>query len=798
MFFVLYVEHVINFVACMYLSNKSIKILQLLSFSKYKNRVASGLLMVLVLVGCRSTRYVPADKYLLNSVKFSIDNTSVNKKELESCYRQTPNKTILWLFRFHLWLYNQSNTEKDTWLNRNLQKAGEAPKIWDRPSSDLTLNYFKRYLERRGYYNATITDTFIYKKRKVDVLYRIKTGKPYIINSFKYFIEDTAIRQYILSDTINSLIKPGPDALFDKDVLGNERIRIETRLRNNGFYRFGRENIDFDTAMLNNQVDLKINIRSNQVQISDTQILVIPHKQYKINQVVVNTDLQEDQADDVPQTSRDTVNKYGVKFIYHHNYWVHPSIIQQSNYVLPGSLFKLSDVDGTKSHLFSLNVYDVVNTNQFKELPYSDTSAFGYLNAQISLVPHKIQTYNLEVVGTSTSGNIGGGVNLVYQHRSLFGNAENLNLTLSGALESRGTNALQRVDKKVGANATLVIPKFLLPFNSINFKKKYNPKTSFAVSYEYQKRFQQFTSLVTNFSFGYSWKGGEYITHIVTPIDLSLVNYSQLDTANYFYQFENTPYKNTFNNHIISAISYSYIYKNQRPNNNYDYHYFRWNIETAGNALTVYKKLQGEVVADTGYYTFFNIRYSQYLRTDIDYHYCHVLNDISNIVYRVYAGLGNPYGNAIALPYEKQFSLGGANSNRAWGVSSLVGSYKDTANYPSSRGDIKLEANIEYRFKLIPPILEGALFTDVGNVWAILKDQQRAGAEFTWDKFYKQIAISSGTGIRLNFTYFLVRFDVGVKMHDPSQSTGRQWIFNRNRITWKDDFAISIGIGYPF
>jgi len=251
--------------------------------------------------------------------------------------------------------------------------------------------------------------------------------------------------------------------------------------------------------------------------------------------------------------------------------------------------------------------------------------------------------------------------------------------------------------------------------------------------------------------------------------------------------------------YLFKLKYYSFIFKNHNLNKTTDFHYFRWNFEVAGNLLSLYSHINKNVKPDSGSYTLFHVPYSQYVSNDIDYHYFHVVNDASQIVYRLYAGVAFPYGNSVSLPYEKQFFSGGALSIRGWQPRKLgPGSYVDTiSKYPNSTGDIKLEANIEYRFKLFW-VLEGAFFVDAGNIWAISPKDQRTGALFEWNKFYKEIAISPGAGIRFSFPYFLFRFDVGSKMRDPGQVGNQRWIFNRGKPTWENGFAWSVAIGYPF
>lgn len=301
-------------------------------------------------------------------------------------------------------------------------------------------------------------------------------------------------------------------------------------------------------------------------------------------------------------------------------------------------------------------------------------------------------------------------------------------------------------------------------------------------------------------------KVGPFVNHVLNPVSINRVFYSDIDVDYYNKYFKNTYYENIINNHIVSALNYSFIFKNQNPNKTTDFHYFRWNFETAGNLLSLYSNVSHATRDSNGFYEILKVRYSQYVLNDIDYHYFHVINDASKIVYRLYAGVGVPYGNANALPYEKQFFSGGPNSIRGWQVRSLgPGSFVDTiSNYPNSTGDIKLEANMEYRFKL-PWVLEGAMFIDAGNIWAIRPDPGRPGVLFEWNKFYKDIAVATGVGLRFNFRYFLFRVDLGLKTRNPANNVSDPWIFNQHALYLTSpkkgvpsDFALTGAINYPF
>lgn len=223
----------------------------------------------------------------------------------------------------------------------------------------------------------------------------------------------------------------------------------------------------------------------------------------------------------------------------------------------------------------------------------------------------------------------------------------------------------------------------------------------------------------------------------------------------------------------------------------------RINTELSGNILTAFNQLTNAQKVD-GSYQVFGIPYSQYVKADIDYRYYQILNETNSFVYRLFVGGAFPYGNSSSIPFEKKYFAGGANSIRAWNVRDLgPGSFAgDTiSRYPNQTADLKLELNFEYRFKLFW-ILESALFLDAGNIWSI-KEDNRDGAFFNKDEFYKEIAIGTGLGFRFDLSFVILRLDVGLKLRDPSLPSDKRWIVGNRPFVW-DDFTFNIGIGYPF
>jgi hypothetical protein len=431
------------------------------------------------------------------------------------------------------------------------------------------------------------------------------------------------------------------------------------------------------------------------------------------------------------------------------------------------------------------------------------------LDCYIRLAPLNKQSTSFDIEGTNTSGNLGVAGNINYQHRNLFNGAEVFQLRFKGAMERQ-----QRVGKDLteyfntrefGVESNLIIPKLLGPGNFINAFEEYLPKTVVTLGYNFQRR-PEYTRTISNIKFGYEWMTTERSRHTWNLIDFNMVNLYKFD-PDFIDRIKDLYIKSSFTDHLIMAMNYSFVYNTQKLNVRQNYTYVRFNVEAAGNLLHLLSKATNQPMiqpidliglGETPYYRIFNTRYAQYIKSDVEFRYGYNIDKYNIIVSRAFIGAGLPYGNFDVLTFEKKYFTGGANGIRAWQVRSLgPGTYVAPADaYPNQSSDIKIEVNLEYRFKLVS-FLEGALFLDAGNIWAINKKDNRPGAQFSFDKFYKQFAFGTGTGFRFDFTYFIFRLDLGMKLRQPQDKFGDGWIIG-NRPYNIDDFTLSFAIGYPF
>ena len=755
-----------------------------------------------LLFSCNATKYVPDNQYLLNNYKIETGDGEFEKKVLNNYVKQKPNKRVLF-WKFYLSLYNLSNPEKDNGFHTWLRKIGEPPVIYDGELKSKTTEQLKLYMTTKGFYHAEVIDTTQFKKRRARVTYRVDPGEPYRIHDITYFFHDAGLSHMVLADTGTNKFRKGE--LFDMDVLQEERLRIETVLRDSGYYGFTRDYIyyEVDSSLRNHLVNITLGIRNYPTEDRLGNTIHVDHPVYRIRDVYLVTDYDAVASKfslDSAATMKDTLVYDSVHVVFSGEPNIRPGMVTQKNYIIPGELFDASNVQRTYRNLSSLSASKMVDI-RFNEVG-QDTRL---LDCNVLISPATRQSYTIKLEGTNSEGNIGAAANAGYTHRNLFGGSEQFELSFLGAIETlkesenisdNGNPGGLDLMQEFGVEARLRFPKFLLPFRSDRFIRRFNPQTTVRLSYNYQKR-PDYIRTMANASFGYDWRGSENVVHRVYPMEASLIVTPFKDSAfNAWLEGKYLFY--SYKPHLIIDSRYSVIWSNKKLLKKQSFQDIRLNIETAGNLLYGGFGLLADDPGDENY-QLLGVDFAQYVKADIDFRsYTYLYEDVS-VIFRGFAGLGYAYLNSSAMPFEKQYFSGGANSIRAWQVRSLgPGSYDDPneSRYPNQTGDVKLEANMEYRFKLFWK-LEAALFVDAGNIWSLSAEDDREGAGFEFGRFYREIAVGAGAGARAVFSFFIFRFDLGVPLRNPFPVEGSNWLPGNAGITGRD-LTFNLAIGYPF
>ena len=770
-------------------------------------RTTLMLLVSLLVVSCSSTKFVPEGKKLLNDVAIHLDNKQLSREEIRAQVRQKENLKILGFIRFHLAVYNlSSRKKKNDWFKR----IGEEPVLYQESQTARSREQLKLYLQNKGYFDAIVKDTLIHhpQKPKVNLVFTIQPGEPRRIRKYTYKTEDEGIKPLLLRGSRRQLV--GENDLFDVDLLNAERQRLVGMLQNRGYYGFSADYIEFlaDSTPGNRQVDITVSV--SDADPGEKSDLIKPHKRFIVRQYQIQTDFSPPQLSQLATPEPpDTLVMPPYTITYQGKLRYRPQLLDDLNRIKDGDFYSLRNVEKTYRSLNQIRQFRMVNLS-FQEIDSLGNDSIGVLDSRFQLSPLPRQGFSVDLEGTNSSGNLGVAGNLNYQHRNLFQGAEILNITLKGAFERQqsvaGTSRSGNFNtREYGIEGSLTLPKFLSPVQGTNFFTFQVPQTNFSLGYNYQRR-PDYTRTITNFRFGYTWKSKLFRTHYLNLVDFNYVNLYEFNEK-FINSIKDLYIKSSYTDHLISALNYTRVDNTQNIARGGNYRYFKWSFESAGNLLAAIAELSDRAKKselDTvthefvRYHQVFSTRFAQYLKTDFEYRYGYMLDKFNSIVGRLFLGVGVPYGNFDVLPFEKKYFTGGANGIRAWQVRTLgPGTYKASEDaYPNQSADIKLEGNLEYRFRLLGRA-EGAFFLDAGNIWAINQNDNREGALFKVDRFYKEIAVGTGTGLRFNFNYFIFRLDLGMKLRDPSLERGKRLIVGNYPIK-ADHFSLSFAIGYPF
>ena len=748
------------------------------------------ILVVLLLAACNTTKFVPEGDFLLDRVHLKTDTKEIPRKELEQYLRQTPNAGVFSVFRMQLGLYNWAGKDSSKWINKTLKRMGDPPVIYNSSLTSISVKQLQLFLENKGYIHAKVESNVTYKDKKAVVNYNLMFNKPYALRNYSIHLNNPILDR-IASDTARSLVRP--NMLFDTDVLNAERDRIASRFRQLGYYNFSKDFLNYsaDSTLNLHKVDVSLELRDYLKHEKDSVEKVI-FKQFKIRKVIYYTSTDANAANDASyKGTLDTVEFRNYILVTPKQRIIKLDALVQNTYINPQSLYNDNAVEKTYQALNSLGPIKYVNIS-FKETTDS------LLDCYIIIIPGKTISLSTEAEGTYTDGYWGVAGNVNFMHRNIFKGAETFSMLVRGAYEWQKTIWAEELGVQIG----MKFPKFMLPIGSYEFKRNIHANTEFTGAYSSQFRPGEFSTRSIGAGVRYSWVRRQF-RHNFELFDLSYMHFDTIYQAfRDRYLNISPPLFNPYNykDHFILRMGYSGSYTSfngNRPMQNYST--MRYSIETAGNSMYALNHLFGSLPnANDSSYRFLGIRYAQYVKGEYNITHHQIFDKYNRFVYHLGVGVGVPYGNADAIPYEKRFFSGGANSIRGWSESTLgPGVYQripDKRRDYNQVGDIKLDMSMEYRAKLFW-LLEGAAFLDAGNIWTIKDYETQKGGTFKYDTFLKQIAMAYGLGIRFDFSFFIARIDVGMKLFNPVLSRREQWRINP---TWKDDGAVHVAIGYPF
>ncbi len=812
-----------------------------------------GLLSIIIflLTGCFSTRHLVEDEKLLVKNKLVVEgNLPSDAEPLESFIKQKPNRKIVGIFRFHLFLYNtvsekrmnrqtarrkeklerkntkisdknilrkaQGKKEKElkeyklSWREKWRNIVGEPPVILDTNLTSTTASQFKNYLFKKGYFDATVnykvSNRFLSKK-KVKVTYHVLPNTPYTVTSYEENIADSLINQTVQQLKNSGVISNWNNQRLDIEHLDNERQIISDKLHQIGFYDFNKEFFTYQIDTNATAKTAKLRLLLNQPKRRDVlqdSVSVFPHRIYTINSIKIYV---EGGTLKVPNPISTNVN--GHEFFYYGDNKVLSELeILRAILFDINSVYNIDLVTQTRKRLSSIGLFEYVQIVFQKD---NGTERFGVLNCEIRLKLLKKQTISAESRGTYTNGNYGIEGGLSYTNRNLFRGGEKLKLSVGGGLQtqqsftSTETSGITNFSNEfleetfntfeIGPKLEFFLPRMLF-FNKA-FKRLDFTQTRISANVNWQ-RTPDYTRNLEEYTFGYDWSIGNHKFFLdalqISFVDIEITNPifrdSILSRSDLFFV-------NSFIDHAIigSRLRYKYLTTTFRGKLFFDTY-----LEGVGNVLhEIYDALDVQRNPQ-GNYNFLGIQFAQFvkLQTELRYHYN--ISKGNDLAFRFNSGLGIPFRNSnYALPFEKSFFIGGPNSLRAFKARTLgPGTYTTGQRTFDKIGDIILEGNAEYRFEF-SNTLEGAFFVDAGNIWLYDQNSARVGGSFNPSTFISEVAIGSGFGLRFDLTYFLLRFDLAVPFKVPYLPIGERWIFQEQTVTGSHFIPqLTFGIGYPF
>lgn len=755
-------------------------------------RIAKIIFLIVVsasLCSCGVNRFVPKDKTLYAGGEISLtaetDSKDLKKLELdlETILVPTPNSKTLG-FRTNLRFHYKAQKEKSNFIRKYLnRKFGEPPVYFSSVDPDRTVQLLENRLENRGFFHSRISYSIKESKYLTSVEYRIQAGSPYLLEQFKLDTIALPIHEEIQESLSNTLLRP--NQRFDLDVMEAERDRIDDYLKDRGYYNFNANLLIFEAdtnQSENKRYDLILRLKKD-----------VPEKSlfpYTYKSILVHPDFRIDSQKD----TKDTVLLSNYYFIQQPEFFKPERL---TNYLVleKGEKYNPTKTLMTSSRLSSIGTYKYVNIQLSENIPKDSTSNAYSLDANIYLSALAKRSIRTELQAVTKSNSFAGPtLSVVYSNRNLFKGGETLNMSANIGYQqqiTKGSGKSGLSSTQLGLSTDLIFPRIFLPVHISKEKFQYAiPTTKVSVGFDYFRRSNFYNLKSVNGSFGYSWNKNKYVFHELNPMSINYVNTGNISDEFDAILMENPFLQNSLKEQFIAGLTYSFTYNQLVNPQKRNPLYFNTNIDITGNTINLLN-----AIASNKENKFLGIEYAQYVKMDMDIRYYLRMRKEQILVGRIFGGVGLPYGNSVTLPFSKQYFSGGAYSVRAFRARSLgPGSYQpaeaDEGAFFDRAGDIRLEANLEYRFP-IAGFLKGAFFADAGNVWLTNKNEALEGGTFSSD-FLSELGIGVGMGLRVDIQNFVIRLDAAAPVRKPYLPKSERTEFDLKAT------VLNFAIGYPF
>lgn len=744
---------------------------------KYRFFVSASItLLLLFFASCRSARFLEEGQALVTDV----DITGVTPQLRENANAYVSNE-IKPNSRLNLTIYNLFNTRNGQYKVTNRRNVGEPPHVLDSSLVELSAQQIGRFLQTKGYFNARVTPQISVKKKKAHIDFDVALGQPFQIGHISYHADDPGIAQ-LYAQEVRAKSTATPGKQFDSSDLLQEREQLYEAMRTRGYYDYLRQymRIGIDTNRVAKQADLQVEIQDP----SDST----RHTIYHIDSVFVRIILPYGQSR--TRNPRSIVDS-NLQISYHDEtgrFRLKP--LSRYMYLRPGMPYNLKKENQSYDRLYEMNGFRNVKINHEKTGP-------GRLNTWYELTPRPVMANQVEGEFTFSSGMSGFNVGNTFSHRNVFGGAEQLEVKLrygvlfDPRLEGSLGDKIFNNDFQVGVN--LIIPRLMTPFENSSTGTYGLPRTTFSSTLQFFQQDQTYSNRYFTNALNYLWHTSPRSQHSLTPVSVEY-RVGKLDDA-FQQQLEDEGYllyvRSNNREYFGLGAQYNYTFNAGKLLTKENFNYFRVGLESSGNLLGVLSETLKLKMSPEGERLLFGVPYLQFAKTEIDYRWYRHLGGNRQFVFRFNGGIAVPYGNnSQLLIFEKSFFGGGMNGIRAWQARTLGPGNYNRADLPErlrlnlrnldQLGELKLEANAEYRFRMLNNFLgaklNGATFLDAGNIWLLRDNEMTTNGTFKADAFLSQIALGTGFGLRLDMDFFTIRLDAGLKLKDPQFAKGDQWV----------------------
>ena len=769
-----------------------------------KNKYIWITLVCAFLMSCSTTRNLPEGETLYTGIdRLEVVNEDKTPEgeaalaEVEAALAYAPNNAILgsstlrWPLPVGLWVYNAFEKYQDKkgvgrWI---FDHMGTSPILMSSVNGVTRAKVATNLLKDYGYFNGSVSYSEVAQKnpREAKVSYRIDMARPYYLDSIAYLKYPAYADSLIQSTRKESVLKSGEN--FNVLKLEEERQRLSTLLRNHGYYYFRPEYTTYraDTLQRSGYVGLQV--------VPQTGIPAEAKKQYYLGHTSVYlTGYNNEPPTDTLRLRTMTLYYSGKKP------GIRPSTLMRNFFFRKGELFSQDRQTFSQEAIARMGIF------KYTEFRYAlQDSAKGKDTLDIRMYATFDKPYNAELEFNITAKNTdqtGPGAVFKLTRSNFQRMGADLSLEARGSYEWQ-TNASEGSSSKLnsyelGASLSLNFPRLILPWKDSGLRRsRYPQHTSFKLDANVLNRARFFNMLSFGGEVSYDFRRSRIWKHTITPFKLTFNTLFSTTERFDSIAAANPTLALSLGNQFIPSMNYTVTYDNARLKHRHQL-WWETSLTSAGNVTSLIYAAFGKGL-DEKNKELLNSPYAQFLKVTSEVRTLLQIRGKHQVAARLMGGVLWAYGNQTVAPYNEQFYIGGANSLRAFTIRSVgPGTFHPGKNsqygYLDQNGDIKLEANVEYRFPIFGDIY-GATFLDAGNIWLLRKDENRPGGELTLRNFAKSIALNTGAGIRYDLTFLVIRLDLGIALHMP-YDTGKSGYYNIPK--FKDGLGLHFAIGYPF